>query len=101
EIEMMPFVEEIKLFPGFEQANVNTPFNLTAAAYRGKALLAAQEREHGLSTARTAWGLWIVSICLGAMSALAIYAPRVFLWGSAGVGVLSVFGCGGIATMWM
>jgi uncharacterized protein YfaS (alpha-2-macroglobulin family) len=105
-MEPMPFAEAIKMPdqfapPGpFMQDQVNTPFSLTAATYRGKAMLAEQERQQGLRGTRLAWGALTISVCLGLIASVAIYAPRVFLWGSALVGVLSVFACGAVAVLW-
>lgn len=104
---MMPMmIEEIKMPDqfapgGFVQDQVNTPFNLTAATYRGKAMLAEQKRQQGLRSTRIAWGAWTIAVCLGLVASMAIYAPRVFLWGAAGLGVLSFLAVGGLAILWV
>jgi hypothetical protein len=80
----------------FNAPPLPNPLNLTAASYQGKAQYVASEREKALKNTRIAWGGLIVAVFLGSLSALAIYAPRVFLIGSAIIGVLSVFACGGL-----
>lgn len=97
----MMMMEDIAMPEQFGQDYVATPFNLTAATYRGKALLAEQERQQGLRNTRLAWGAWTIAVCLGLIASVAIYAPRVFLWGSAAIGLLSVLAVGGIAVLWL
>lgn len=93
--------DEIDAPDQVSQDQIATPFNLTAATYRGKALLAEQEREQGLRNTRLAWGAWTIAVCLGLIASVAVYAPRVFLWGSAAIGLLSVLAVGGIAVLWL
>ena len=99
-IEPMMF-QEIKMPDQYMPGQMTTPFNLTAASYRGKALLAEQERQQGLRNTRIAWGAWTIAVCLGLVASVAIYAPRVFLWGAAGLGVLSFFAAAGIGVLWI
>src|SRR5207253_2855034 len=97
-MEPMMF-QEIKMPEQYMPGQMQTPFNLTAATYRGKAMLAETERQQGLRDTRIAWGAWTIAVCLGLVASVAIYAPRIFLWGAAGLGVLSFFACGAVAAL--